>query len=140
MIKKIKIGATGWPSFVLNLGIQNAFFFLISELMAAISAIEIGFGKGWMNLWWECDSLPVLHAFKKHHIVPWKIRNRWLNIVQLTKSINFLIGHIYHEKDTCTDRLVSHDITLDDFCWWHSIPPVISLHFVIKWQKDSPLL
>ncbi|MCI28936.1 ribonuclease H protein, partial [Trifolium medium] len=46
--------ATFLGAFAYNLGIANS---LIAEINGAMFAIELGFQKGWLNLWLESDSI-----------------------------------------------------------------------------------
>lgn len=74
--------------FALYVGVEHA---LHVEIMASINAIEITHDKGWKKLWLECDSLLVAQTFKKVVIVSKQLRNRWLNMVQLTVFMSFLL-------------------------------------------------
>jgi hypothetical protein len=58
-------------------------------------AIEIATLKVWPLLWVETGSNMV--TFKNATMVPWHLRNRWLNCIELTKKISFIISHIYKE-------------------------------------------
>lgn len=62
-------------------------------------AIEIASTKkkGWISLWLETYSQLVTLTLKNHCMVPWRLRNRWLNCVELTKNIRFIISHIFRE-------------------------------------------
>jgi len=42
----------------------------------------------------------MVQAFQNHNIVPWQIRNKWKNAIQLTKCMAFIVGHIYREGNT----------------------------------------
>lgn len=74
--------------FALYVGVEHA---LHVEIMASINAIEITHDKGWKKLWLECDSLLVAQTFKTVVIVSKQLRNRWLNMVQLTVFMSFLL-------------------------------------------------
>jgi len=100
------------------------------ELLAAITTIDIVIDKGWQNLWLECDSLLVVQAFKLDTLIPWKLRNRWENVVAASKNIGFIVGHIYLEGNNCACRLALHDTNLDGFQWWDSTPTFVSRFFV----------
>jgi ribonuclease HI len=65
-------------SFADNLGFANAFR---AELVGAMFAIEIAYYKGWHNLWLETDSKLVTRSFTSINIVPWDLRNRWLDFI-----------------------------------------------------------
>ena len=67
----------------------------------------------------------VVQAFKKVNLVPWSLRNRWRNAVIRTRDMNFIVGHIYREGNTCVDKLVSYRTNIQDFCWWDFVPTFI---------------
>ena len=37
----------------------------------------------------------VVQAFNNTFLIPWIFRNRWHNIIDLTRQMNFVVGHIY---------------------------------------------
>lgn len=80
------------------LGMQNSVF---SELMGAILVIKIAVKSGWRKIWLKCDSRLVVQAFRNHSIVPWRLRNKWLNCINATKNMFFffLLG-TFLEKAT----------------------------------------
>lgn len=102
-----------------------------------VKAIEIAYQKGWRKLWLECDSILVVQAFKSDKLVPWQRKNRGLNVVVMSKSMVFIVGHIYCEGNTCAYRLASHDINLQKFCWWEFTPTFVSRFFVLV-KQDLP--
>ena len=118
------------------LGIKHALF---GEISTAITTIKIVHEKGWRNLWLECDLLMVVQAFKKVNLVPWSLRNRWRNAVIRTRDMNFIVGHIYREGNTCVDKLVSYRTDIQDFCWWDFVPTFI-FEIFLKGQTRFSLL
>jgi ribonuclease HI len=105
--------------FTVNLGIYSAFH---AELIGVMYAIEIAFEKGWWNLWVETDSVLVTLAFKSPSMVPWFLRNRWLNCLHLSSNMNFILSHIFREGNSLADSLASLALTLNGFMW-HSLLP-----------------
>src|ERR1044072_9095692 len=59
-----------------NLGPLNAF---TAELIAAMLAIENAHRLNITRLWLETDSQLVAQAFNSSLMVPWSLKNRWLN-------------------------------------------------------------
>jgi len=94
--------------FAQNLGVCNALF---AEFMAVILAVECVSQRNWLNLSIESDSGLVTLAVKSPHIVPWQIKNRWLNCLTLVKSMNFLLSHIFREGNHCADKLAALGLT-----------------------------
>jgi ribonuclease HI len=47
-------------AFSANIGVATS---LYAEICVAIYAIEFASGRGWSNLWLECDSLLLVQAF-----------------------------------------------------------------------------
>lgn len=78
------------------------------------------------DLWLESDSILVVLTFSNHTLVPWSIRNRWLNCIGLTKNMLFVVGHIYREDNFCADKLARFASSLNDFCWLNSAPIFIA--------------
>lgn len=68
---------------------------LHAELSGAMRAIELANTHQWTNLWLETDSELVVKAFKNNAIIPWHLRNRWLNCMQVISRMNFLVSHIF---------------------------------------------
>jgi hypothetical protein len=67
-------------------------FVLHSEIMALILAMELAHNRGWFYLWVESDSMTALRAFDNIDVVPWDLRNRWSNCLQL--GLNLKWSHI----------------------------------------------
>jgi len=78
----------------------------VAEIFGAILAIEIAHNRNWLNLWLETDSMLLLQAFKNSDMVPWVVKNRWLNCMELTKGMNFTVTHILREGNVCADGLL----------------------------------
>ncbi|GAU26294.1 hypothetical protein TSUD_55920 [Trifolium subterraneum] len=116
--------------FAQNLHISTAFH---AELIGAILAIELASKNGWISLWLETDSQLVSMAFKNHGLVPWRLRNRWLNCVELTKNMRFIISHIFREGNRCADKIASIGLQSNSFIWWDSIPCSVSDLF--NWNR-----
>lgn len=62
--------------FAYNIGNSFAFH---AEIVDIITAVELAHQKGWNYIWLECDSQLAIQAFSNPKIVPWMLRNRWLN-------------------------------------------------------------
>jgi hypothetical protein len=66
---------------------------LHAELMALILAMEVAHSKTWHYLWLESDSLNALRAFDDMNVVPWDLRNRWSNCLNLGLTLKW--SHIF---------------------------------------------
>ncbi|GAU40903.1 hypothetical protein TSUD_297080 [Trifolium subterraneum] len=104
--------ATFLGGFSVNIGNSYA---LHVELLGVMNAIEIAHSKGRNNLWIESDSKLVNLAFNSSNIVPWKLRNRWFNCLELAKTMMFRVTHIYCEVNCCADKMVALGINVDGF-------------------------
>lgn len=80
--------------FTQSLGEQNA---LYAELVAAMTAIEIAHNNGYSHFWLETDSQLVTLAFNSSSVVPWVLRNRWLNCMYRIRQMRFFV-HIFLER------------------------------------------
>jgi len=67
----------------------------------------------------------LLLAFKNHLMIPWALRNRWLNCIEITKGMNFIVSHIYREGNNCADSLANLGLGFDGFLWWQDAPNII---------------
>ena len=63
-------------AFAQNLNTNSAFN---AELLGVITVIDIGISTNWRNIWIETDSQLVILAFKNADMLPWSLRNKWLN-------------------------------------------------------------
>jgi len=66
-----------------NTGIGNS---LRAEISSAMRTIEIANSYNWNNFWLETDSELVIKALKNPTLVPWRLRNRWMNFLLLTSK------------------------------------------------------
>jgi ribonuclease HI len=103
-------------------GIGNS---IHAEISGAMRAIELAKTHHWTNLWLEVDSELVVKAFKNHSLVPWHLRNRWLNCMQLTRTMNFMATHIYREGNICADSLANLSHNLANLTVWFDLPDCI---------------
>lgn len=60
-------------------------------------------------------SMFVILAFKSINIVPWHLRNRWKNCIELTSRMSFKFSHIFHYGNNCADKIASHGIVIHGF-------------------------
>lgn len=104
-------------------------FAIHAELNGAMLAIEIANKKGWRQVWLECDSQLVVSVFSSISIVPWQQRNRWVNCLEITKSMNFRVSHIFREDNSYADKIASLGFSVDRLHWWDTIPRIISEDF-----------
>ncbi|XP_058726803.1 uncharacterized protein LOC131598195 [Vicia villosa] len=114
-------------AFASGLGEANS---LTAELYGAILAIEFAFARNWNNIWLETDSTAVVKAFNSPLKVPWHIRNRWLNCIDIITKWNFMVSHIFREGNSCADALATHGLSLPDYALFSSIPPFLRADFV----------
>lgn len=113
-------------SFSMNIGVGNA---LLAEFTTYMIVIEIAKDKRWNHLWLETNSKLVVLEFKKPSLVPWKLRSRWENALHHTRSIHFLIAHIFKEDNYCADKLANFGLHLHDFTWWDVVHSNILMDF-----------
>jgi len=71
------------------------------------NAININSKKGWISRWLETNSRLVTLTFKDHGLVSWRLRTRWLNCIQLTKNMRFIILHILRKDYHCAHKIAS---------------------------------
>lgn len=96
--------------FAQNLGYGSS---LINELSGRMQEFEIASRNNWRNLWIETDSMLVVLAFKSITSVPWSLKNRWKNCISFTRNMNFVVSHIYRERNRYADRLANIGIEYD---------------------------
>jgi len=112
--------------FAENTGIGNS---LHAELCGAMRAIELAHQNQWSSLWLESDSTLVVKAFKKHALIPWKLRNRWDNCMLKTRDMNFIVTHVYREGNFCADALANAGLSMTSLTVWNDIPICIRSHY-----------
>jgi ribonuclease HI len=98
---------------------------LIAELSGAMRAIEIASHNNWHNLWLETDSSLVVFA-KSSKIVPWSLKNRWLNCQRLISSMNFIVTHLFREGNDAADCLANLGLYLTEFLYLLDAPLCIN--------------
>jgi len=64
----------------------------------------------------------LLLAFKNPLMIPWFLRNRWLNCMEVKKRMNSMVSHIYKEGNVCADPLANIGLDLVGFFWWEDAP------------------
>ena len=72
----------------------------------------------------------MLLAFKTKKMIPFSLRNRWLNCSQLLLDMNFFVTHIFREGNSCTDSFANLGLELSSFVWFPSLPSQIRLEYV----------
>jgi len=113
-----------------NTGTGNSLHAELSRAMRAMRAIELAHSHQWSNLWLEADSELVIKAFKNSSLVPWNLRNKWLNCAHLTRRMNFLATHIFREGNECTDSLASLGFNTTHCTIWMNLPNSIRSFYV----------
>jgi len=83
--------------------------------------LELAKQRNYTHIWLETDSRIVVLAFKSTDIVPWQIRNRWINCLNYTDSISFIVSHIYREENVCADRLANIGLSLASFQYFYTL-------------------
>ena len=93
-----------------------------AELLAVIEIIRVAKGKTWFPLWIETDSMLVLHYFRKPHLVPWRLRVKWMNSIASISQHQVYISHVFREANRVADKLANHGARNVGYLWWDSIP------------------
>jgi ribonuclease HI len=107
---------------------NHGFSVIHAEIMALIIAMEIANSKHWNFLCLESDSKVALHAFDNIDIVPWDLRNRWLNC--LAFGITLQWSHIYREGNSCADKIANLGHAYNNLEWWESLPSLLRNDFL----------
>jgi len=79
----------------------------------------------------------LLQAFKNSDMIPWEVRNRWLNCIELIKGMIFIVTHILREGNVCVDDLANIRLDINGFFWWQDAPICIR-HDVVKNMLGLP--
>jgi hypothetical protein len=67
----------------------------------------------------------MILTFKNLTLVPWQLQTIKFNCLQPNKNMNFEYSHICYEGNSCVDLLASHELSIDSFIWYNTIP-----HFI----------
>lgn len=94
-----------------------------------VVAVEFEISKGWNRLCIEYDSSLVVSALKNHHLVPWKLRNRWSNFILATQGMQFAVTHIHREGNCCANKLAGYGSRHSGTIWWDLAPDFIKEDF-----------
>jgi hypothetical protein len=86
-------------------------FFVVFLLILLLAS------KIWNNLWLETDFAFIVLAFK----LPWCLSNWWFNCICLTRSMNFIVFHIFRERNSYTDGLANVGLSLDLLTLWNDV-------------------
>lgn len=92
----------GYLSFFIGGGIA-----LLAEFFAIIMAMEATINKNWDNNWIDSHSLIVVRGIQNPNLVPWPIKNCWMNCIHKLRNHGFMLTHIYREGNSCVDALAS---------------------------------
>ncbi|KAG4920552.1 hypothetical protein JHK82_049507 [Glycine max] len=79
------------------IGVQSLIY---AELFPVILAMESSLERNWRKVWFECDSILVMEAFKNPSLVPWRLRRN--------SCANLLVNHRTHSRIS--------------FFWWDNVP------------------
>lgn len=93
----------------------------LAELMTTILAIEKARFWGWTKLWMEIDCLLVVKAFSDSSLVPWKIRFRWLRCIAFSRTIDFMISHVFRETNFYVDFLANIGLAGRSYSWFNFV-------------------
>lgn len=91
--------------------------------------IEIVHSRSWTKLWLEMkmDSTISLLALRDFSLVPWRLRNRWLNCKWLLRLMFLFISYIYRKGNQCADMMVYLGLDIYVLLLWNTAPPLILL-------------
>jgi hypothetical protein len=67
----------------------------------------------------------AISAFKISSIIPWPLKNRWLNCMFKVRNIQVIVSHVYREGNFVAEKLANLGLSITDFTWWNSAPPNI---------------
>jgi len=71
-------------------------------------------GRNKLTIGDVCFQIPL-------YMVPWNLRNWWINCIETTKSMNFFVTHIYRKGNTFADNLCANlNLALSSFVWFPS--------------------
>jgi ribonuclease HI len=113
----------------------------VAEIIVALIAIEIAHRNSWGNLWLETDSKLTMMAFQNAALVPWSLRNKWINCQEMLKGMRFIVSHIYREGNPCADSLANVGLSTSSFVWWQDAPDIIRKGVIsIRWECPTFVL
>ena len=100
-------------------------------------AVEIAHQNNWHSIWIETDSALVVFAANSSNQVPWELRNRWLNVMTILNTMNYLVSHIYREWNQVADLLANYSLTIPSINVWQEVP-MFSKDYYIKNKLGWP--
>lgn len=54
-------------------------------------------------------------TFKNAALIPWALRNRWMNFQEMINGMNFMVTHIFKNGNTCADDLANLGLNVPSF-------------------------
>jgi len=127
---------------ILNGCFSNEYIWPQLEVIAAMTAIEIAYLKGFQNVWLKSDSQLVILSFKSISVVPWCLRNRWQNCLFRIRNMRFVVTHIYREGNACVDSLANLGLSFpsSELFWSDYIPDFIRGEYIRNRLGICPIL
>jgi hypothetical protein len=77
---------------------------------------------------WKVIPLTALRAFDDMNVVPWDLRNRWSNCLNLGLTLRW--SHIFREGNACGDKLAHLGHNCTQMRWWNSLPTTLQDDFL----------
>ena len=72
----------------------------------------------------------VFLVFKCSKIVPWLLKNRWVNCLYLISFMSFFVTHIYRGGNHRADKLANYGLSLSSYAWWSQLPNQIRNDYI----------
>jgi hypothetical protein len=72
----------------------------------------------------------VTLAFKSHSVVPWKLKNRWLNCLNIVSNMSFIVSYIFWEGTHCAGKLAHLGLSISDCIWFDQCHALIKDDFI----------
>ena len=63
----------------------------------------------------ETDSILIQFAFKSPSLVPYGLRNRWDNCLEVTRHMNVVLSHVIREINCCADKLANFGLSTNSY-------------------------
>ncbi|XP_058746803.1 uncharacterized protein LOC131619755 [Vicia villosa] len=111
----------------------------LAELLATIVAIVKAGILGYEKLWMESDCKLFVKAFSDLNIVPWKIRSHWLRCIVYTRTIDFMISHVFREANFCVDFVANLGLSICRFAWFSFVHSVLVKDYLL-YKEGTPRL
>lgn len=101
-----------------------------SKFIGDMVVVEFTSQNNCSHFWLKSDCLLVVQALSHLNLVPWKLKARRLDFINLTHSMHFIVSHTFRKGNVCASKLANIRFTHRNFLWFDYIHDTIKVDFL----------